>query len=136
MKRYFSIVCVACVFVSLCAGCSSEDKSVDWDEMGHVNYAPPEPTDDFSKYDVEPRISVEDLDLPEMNAATDVARIEAEMDATCIIKGNISFETGERIYHVPGQEYYEATRINLAQGEMWFCSEEEAIAAGWRKAWE
>ncbi len=29
----------------------------------------------------------------------------------CSIKGNVSIETGERIYHVPGQRYYDATRI-------------------------
>ena len=51
----------------------------------------------------------------------------------CTIKGNISM-SGERIYHVPGQRYYAATRINPAYGERWFCSEEEARAAGWRKS--
>jgi hypothetical protein len=50
------------------------------------------------------------------------------------IKGNISYTTGERIYHFPGCEYYEATVINTAYGERWFSSEAEAIAAGWRKA--
>lgn len=53
---------------------------------------------------------------------------------SCNIKGNISYYGGERIYHVPGQEYYSATRINLLKGERWFCSEAEARAAGWRKA--
>ncbi|WP_446685988.1 hypothetical protein [Mesorhizobium kowhaii] len=43
-------------------------------------------------------------------------------------------ERGEHIYHVPGQEYYLATRINTARGERWFCSEWEAWWAGWRKA--
>jgi hypothetical protein len=51
----------------------------------------------------------------------------------CNIKGNISYTTGERIYHVPGQTYYSATRINR-NGERWFCSEAEAQAAGWRRA--
>ncbi|WP_143748445.1 sunset domain-containing protein [Mesorhizobium carmichaelinearum] len=51
----------------------------------------------------------------------------------CDIKGNIN-ERGEHIYHVPGQEYYLATRINTARGERWFCSEWEAWWAGWRKA--
>ena len=50
------------------------------------------------------------------------------------IKGNVGFETGERIYHVLGQEYYEATVINTRYGERWFCTEEEAVGAGWRKA--
>jgi hypothetical protein len=54
--------------------------------------------------------------------------------ATCVIKGNISYNTGERIYHIPGQEFYSATRINGASGERWFCSEAEAQAAGWRKS--
>jgi hypothetical protein len=52
----------------------------------------------------------------------------------CGIKGNISVRTGERIYHVPGQKYYFVTRINWSRGERWFCSEEDARAAGWRKA--
>jgi hypothetical protein len=52
----------------------------------------------------------------------------------CLIKGNISIDTGERIYHVPGQEYYEPTRILPRYGERWFCSEADARAAGWRKA--
>jgi hypothetical protein len=46
-----------------------------------------------------------------------------------VIKGNISFLTGERIYHVPGQRYYDKTVINVLQGERWFCTEQEAIAA-------
>jgi hypothetical protein len=52
----------------------------------------------------------------------------------CDIKGNVSLATGERIYHAPGQEYYEATRIRRSRGERWFCSEEEAIEAGWRRS--
>lgn len=50
----------------------------------------------------------------------------------CDIKGNIN-ERGERIYHMPGQEYYSATRVNQARGERWFCSQWEAWWAGWRK---
>lgn len=52
----------------------------------------------------------------------------------CNIKGNISYNTGEAIYHVPGQEYYDATVISASKGERWFCSEAEARQAGWRKA--
>ncbi|MEM9710428.1 MAG: thermonuclease family protein [Pseudomonadota bacterium] len=50
----------------------------------------------------------------------------------CKIKGNIS--GGGRIYHRPGQENYERTRINTAKGERWFCSADEAERAGWRAA--
>lgn len=46
------------------------------------------------------------------------------------IKGNIS-RNGERIYHVPGSRNYDVTRINAA-GEGWFCTEQDARAAGWR----
>lgn len=52
----------------------------------------------------------------------------------CRIKGNISMNTGERIYHVPGQRYYNDTHIDTSKGERWFCSEEEARAAGWRRS--
>ena len=52
----------------------------------------------------------------------------------CNIKGNISFNTDEKIYHVPGQEYYEETIIRPEYGERWFCTEAEAKANGWRKA--
>lgn len=50
----------------------------------------------------------------------------------CVIKGNIS--NSGRIYHLPGQEHYGATRISPSRGERWFCSEAEAQAAGWRRA--
>lgn len=54
--------------------------------------------------------------------------------SNCNIKGNVSINTGERIYHVPGQMFYDDTRIRPEYGERWFCSEAEARAAGWRKA--
>ena len=52
----------------------------------------------------------------------------------CQIKGNISFSTGEKIYHMPGQEYYDKTTIDESKGERWFCTEEEAQDTGWRKS--
>lgn len=52
----------------------------------------------------------------------------------CNIKGNISINTGEKIYHLPGMEYYNETIIRPEYGERWFCTEQEAIANGWRKA--
>ena len=54
--------------------------------------------------------------------------------AACTIKGNISVDSGERIYHLPGQKYYNSTIIRPEYGERWFCSEAEARAAGWRRA--
>jgi hypothetical protein len=52
----------------------------------------------------------------------------------CAIKGNISLNNGQRIYHLPGQHSYDETKILPQYGERWFCSEAEARAAGWRKA--
>ncbi|MFN8463991.1 MAG: hypothetical protein U0X20_00510 [Caldilineaceae bacterium] len=49
----------------------------------------------------------------------------------CPIKGNIS---SEHIYHMPGQRDYCKTVIDESAGERWFCSPEEAEAAGWRAA--
>lgn len=52
-------------------------------------------------------------------------------DPACAIKGNIS-GNGDRIYHLPGASGYDETVIRVEQGERWFCSVEEAAAAGWR----
>lgn len=67
--------------------------------------------------------------------STGSRNIAAEATSTdCSIKGNISINTGERIYHVPGQKHYSETVITPRYGERWFCTESEARAAGWRKA--
>ncbi|MDE0679365.1 MAG: endonuclease [Gammaproteobacteria bacterium] len=50
----------------------------------------------------------------------------------CRIKGNISAKG--RIYHLPGTRYYAQTVIDPDKGERWFCSEDEAKQAGWRRA--
>lgn len=60
--------------------------------------------------------------------------IEAVIDPNCFVKGNISISSGNKLYHVPGMEDYVGTEIHLDKGERWFCSEAEAIAAGWRRA--
>lgn len=48
----------------------------------------------------------------------------------CVIKGNIS-DKG-KIYHTPASSSYAKTVITPSKGERYFCSEEEAIACGWR----
>ncbi len=52
--------------------------------------------------------------------------------AEAVIKGNISTNSGEKIYHVPAGAFYEQTVIDESAGERWFCTEPEAVAAGWR----
>jgi endonuclease YncB( thermonuclease family) len=51
----------------------------------------------------------------------------------CIIKGNVN-NYGERIYHMPDQQFYSRVKMDKGQGERWFCTKEEAEAAGWRRA--
>ena len=46
----------------------------------------------------------------------------------CLIKGNRN-RRGEWIYHLPGMPYYEQTRA-----EEMFCTEEQALKAGYRRA--
>lgn len=46
----------------------------------------------------------------------------------CVIKGNRN-RKGQWIYHLPGMPYYEATRP-----EEVFCTEAQAVAAGYRRA--
>jgi endonuclease YncB( thermonuclease family) len=62
------------------------------------------------------------------------AQYMASAPQDCTIKGNISYNSGARIYHMPGQSHYAKTKISLTKGEQWFCSEAEAQAAGWRRA--
>ena len=65
---------------------------------------------------------------------TPVKAVEpAKPQGSCDIKGNISDE-GEKIYHVPGQQFYDKTKISPSKGERMFCSESDARNAGWRKA--
>ena len=61
-----------------------------------------------------------------LQTAGDVLGITSATAGQCKIKGNISINSGERIYHVPGQEYYSATKISPHHGERWFCSEADA----------
>ena len=51
----------------------------------------------------------------------------------CEIKGNIT-DRGRHIYHVPGDKFYSRIIISAAKGERWFCTEAEAIAAGWHRS--
>ncbi len=50
----------------------------------------------------------------------------------CAIKGNVTAHG--HIYHMPWSPWYGKVRIDPAKGERWFCSEDEAKAAGWRPA--
>ncbi len=65
------------------------------------------------------------------------ATAEPQAPNGCTIKGNVT-NTG-RIYHMPWSPWYEKVRMDQdgrgsAKGKRWFCSESEAIEAGWRPA--
>lgn len=80
---------------------------------------------DYSNETVENCIAA--LGRPPLTRALTVpTRGESAWD-DCEIKGNDS-----GIYHLPGSASYNRTKIDELKGERWFCTEEEAKAAGWR----
>ncbi len=52
----------------------------------------------------------------------------------CKIKGNIDKATYEKFYHLPDCLHYDEVIIEKDIGENYFCTEDEALAAGFRKA--
>lgn len=50
----------------------------------------------------------------------------------CPIKGQVS--GASRVYVLPWSPDYERARVQKARGERWFCSEQEAVAAGFKAA--
>ncbi len=64
-----------------------------------------------------------------VNAAT-----QSSVGSTqCAIKGNVNSKK-EKIYHLPGCGSYQKTLVRPEEGDRWFCTEEEARIAGFRKA--
>ena len=51
-----------------------------------------------------------------------------------VIKGNVDKQTGEQIYLVPDNLFYSTTKVNSEDGDIWICTEQEAIANGWVKS--
>jgi hypothetical protein len=50
------------------------------------------------------------------------------------IKGTVADNSGERIYTMPDDDAYDETLIDPDQGEFYFCTAEEAEAAGFRRS--
>lgn len=50
----------------------------------------------------------------------------------CVIKGNI--KNGNSLYHLPNCFNYDQTIVDTSFGDAWFCSEEEALKAGFSKS--
>lgn len=60
-------------------------------------------------------------------------RVVPKADGSGLIKGNVTAE-GKKTYHLPTGAYYAATRLVAEQGDLWFCSEDDARAAGFRRS--
>lgn len=65
-------------------------------------------------------------------SAPPVAQVDAAASG-CAIKGNVN-RKGDRIYHIPGGQFYDRTRVNEGEGDRWFCSEGDAETAGFRRS--
>lgn len=52
----------------------------------------------------------------------------------CVIKGNISEKSFGKNYFVPGCPNYNVIKISPEKGEQYFCTEEEALAAGFTRS--
>lgn len=58
------------------------------------------------------------------------AGVEQRAPNGCAIKGNVT--ANGKIYHMPWSPWYARIRMDPARGRRWFCTEAEALAAGWR----
>lgn len=88
----------------------------------------------------------ENLNLPEFKTATNQAREKKigvfsglctqetnPINPACSIKANVASH-GRPTYHFPGCQTYATTKLELHHGDRWFCTENEAKKAGFRKA--
>ena len=55
-------------------------------------------------------------------------------DLGCLIKGNHHQADDRKIYTYPGCTNYNRTIVDTFKGDQWFCSETEAIKAGYQKS--
>jgi len=60
------------------------------------------------------------------------ASVETSAPQGCAIKGNVT--KNGRIYHMPWSPWYDQIKIEPDKGKRWFCTEAEALVAGWRPA--
>lgn len=50
----------------------------------------------------------------------------------CVVKGAIT-EDQQKIFYIPSDESYNEIKVDRAKGERMFCSDDEAILAGWNR---
>lgn len=61
---------------------------------------------------------------------TVVITVTPAVESACNIKGVMA----SHIYHVQGQLTYKRTQVLAERGDRWFCTEQQALDAGFRKA--
>jgi endonuclease YncB( thermonuclease family) len=135
--------------VSLNAGVVGAGYAMDWPQHSNGKYAAYQrdakaekvgmwdgaftPTWEFRAKRRANQAKVNSQDSPALFAIEQPGK-EPSSGSGCSIKGNISIDSGQHIYHVPGQKFYSKTKISPEHGERWFCSEAEARAEGWRRS--
>jgi micrococcal nuclease len=60
--------------------------------------------------------------------------VVAQPSKDCTIKGNNSTDGHGKVYFFPSCQNYVNVKLEKDKGDMWFCSEKEAIVAGYKKA--
>jgi len=60
--------------------------------------------------------------------------ISSETGDVCGVKGNIDTNTQKKYYFLPACRNYSQVTIDLSTDDQWFCSESEAIQAGFAQS--
>ncbi len=74
-----------------------------------------------------------EADRPSENRAKIWEAAKKSSPEGCPIKGTIG-QSGAKLYVVPGAREYRKANVRTAKGERWFCTEADAISAGWKPA--
>ena len=120
-------------FITSSPDTTQEVRSTEAEALETVGHNEPEVTNWSSPGYKARAFSILNKIMTEVTEYTCPTGCKAHLDG-CDIKGNISYTSKEKIFHAPGQEYYTPTVITPMFGERWFCTEEDAIANGWRKS--
>lgn len=123
----FALIAFICTLMVGCAQYLSDSEK----EAARLEAEKERELDEYLEKQAESRKS----DMADLHEYYLEQQAELAMLEDCDIKWNISFHWGEKIYHLPWCPDYDATKINTSYWERWFCSEEEAINAGWRRAY-
>jgi endonuclease YncB( thermonuclease family) len=71
--------------------------------------------------------------LPKDFQVAQISDVQPE-DKNCVIKGNVSETGAGKVYFLPECPSYSQVKIDLNQGEAYFCTEKKARAAGFEKS--